>query len=47
MNVVLDADAHHKGAKALAGIEGVNAVGCNGSDIGDTWAETGRLNIDF
>ena len=39
VNVVLDADAHNKGAKALVGIEGVNALGCTGSDIGEMWAK--------
>lgn len=47
VNVVLDSDAHTKGAKKLAGIESVTAVGCTGSDVGKLWAKTGRLGIKF
>ena len=47
INVVLDSDAHDKGAEAICGIENVDAIGCTGRDVGDIWAETGRLNLPF
>ena len=47
INVVLDADAHSKGADALVGIDNVTALGCVGPDVGTIWAKTGRLNIKF
>ena len=45
--MVLDSDAHDKGAEAIFGIENVDAIGCTGRDVGDIWAETGRLNLPF
>ena len=47
INVVLDKDAHDKGAKAIAGVDNVTAVGCTGSDVGEIWAEKGRLILPF
>ena len=47
ITVVLDPDAHDDGAEALVGIDGVNAIGCTGRDVGEIWADTGRLDLPF